>query len=257
MPNPKRKQFLLIVIIFTMISPLVIQPSSPEILMQEGILESPQNQSILSQSEGDFIWHYDCSNMTDFVEVVNNTWALNNNPLPQNVVNGTLESSGTYIHPTDFGTGTDFYGPLYYTELASPINIMNFREIRATMEIDSATGLEGGMICVILNDQNNVPIIGMTVVDGWSADLASLPDASWTYGNGSQTNIGLSSDSRIFGQYNETLRVWLNATGVYCELPQINEYKLIDIHMIDQCCLQNYCGNVNCYMTDHDRYRNC
>jgi len=227
-----RKLFLTLIVLMMFLSSTDQTSYSEFEVGLEATETTPDNIHVQSESLGDFSWHHDCSNMTDFVEVVNNTWALTNDPNPQNVVNGTLESSGTYVHPTDFGTGTDYFGPLYYVELASPISIMNFVEIRATMEIDSTLASEGGMICVILNDQNNVPIIGMTITDGWSGSHAGLPDASWTYGNGSQINI----DSGIWspGQYSETMRVWLNTTGVYCEFPQIGEYKLVDLAMIDK-----------------------
>ncbi|MHA1936297.1 MAG: hypothetical protein ACW97A_13560, partial [Candidatus Thorarchaeota archaeon] len=68
-------------------------------------------------------WYHDGSNMTSFSDQTDNTWALEEGPVEHNVVNGVLESSGTYIYASDFGTSTLYYGPLYSYELTNYVNL--------------------------------------------------------------------------------------------------------------------------------------
>jgi len=62
-------------------------------------------------------WHHDCSNLTGFVQQSDNSWALMDEYDTHNVAAGALASSGSYIYPTAFGSGVDWYGPFYSRNL--------------------------------------------------------------------------------------------------------------------------------------------
>ncbi|MGD9395196.1 MAG: hypothetical protein PVJ05_02090, partial [Candidatus Thorarchaeota archaeon] len=181
------------------------------------------------KSDSVYKWHHDCSNLTAFTPQSDNSWALYSNTEGQmNVVPGSLMSSGSYIYPTDMGSGSMVHGPLYSYELSSLIPLEEFREFKASIEVSTSSINQLGGIYVALNDQENTPIVGLLVWDAWSDANATIPEGFWMFSNRSIIRLGYGRPHRIDGGYNETLRVWKNVTGLYTDLPLNGIYKFMD-----------------------------
>jgi hypothetical protein len=193
----------------------------------------PKDGALLAESPGLETWHHDCSNMTSFANQTDNTWALDEGPTEHNVVNGDLESTGSYIYPTDLASGDDWHGPLYYYELENQRSLSDFIELRAAMEIGSTAENELARLDIILNDQNHAPIMGFSVHDGWAGDDAILPEAYWMFANGSFIRINEGYENSVQSTYNESLRAWQNSTGFFVNLPQVGAFKLVDQDQVD------------------------
>ncbi len=77
-------------------------------------------------------WYHDCSNLTDFDGVGNDTWFAE---FGYNV-SGTMNSNDSYFYADDYGAGSFGHGPLRYHTLSTPIRVSQFISLDAELELE-------------------------------------------------------------------------------------------------------------------------
>jgi hypothetical protein len=186
-------------------------------------LKKPINQ--VGISEVSDVWHHDCSNMTAFDGVGDDTWLWEHSTPDLLTTLGTLNSSGQYIYSPDLGTppvDRCWFGPMRYHSLATPFQFSRFRTLDVEFEINpnGQAGATGG-IFVALHDESGKPIIRVQVRDPFAATTDVMPSAVWHFANGTQ--LTPSGGIMVSSPYHQTISIELNATGLYANLPGVGE----------------------------------
>lgn len=192
-----------------------------------GIANQDVSDSTRTIAEESFsgAWHHDCSNLTAFGGLGNDSWAHH---YFINVSFGALVSSGDFINASGTGAGENFHGPLNYHTLSNSFPFSAFNSFEATIEFDAISADRFGWVIVSIHDTANAPIISLMVNDGWTALDRADAGASWTFDNGSRIDSPMKSGDTVQEPYYETIRVHQNTTGVYVDAPRIGVFKLLD-----------------------------
>ncbi|MFW9890283.1 MAG: DUF2341 domain-containing protein, partial [Candidatus Thorarchaeota archaeon] len=171
-------------------------------------------------------WYHGCSNLDGFTGVGDSTWPRY--PTTEVTV-GTLASTGGYIYATDYGTGTDQYGPLRFVTLDYPVEVGRFVSLEAEIEIDSTQINRRGEIAISLHDETNKTIGAVIVHDRWVSQDDVSAFGVWEFSNYSIRSSPTSHPTYATNQsYRDTIRLYQNATGIFVNAPRIGEFKITD-----------------------------
>ena len=176
-------------------------------------------------------WHHDCSNITAFNGIADDSWYSN----PTIHIDGEIASSGSYIYPSDYGTGWDKHGPMQYHSFTSPILMNQLVSFEAELEIDTLVAAEYGSISVMLFDQYNNMSLQVSIGDSWSGENEVTARAAYTFENQSlavTTPTGLYTFS-VEEPYKETLRVIQNSTGLFAFIPRVGNFSLLENDLVE------------------------
>ena len=187
--------------------------------------DSSNNTRPLSDSSSLGTWYHDCSNLTAFSGLGDDSWTHH---YFINVSFGALVSSGDFIDASSTGTGETFHGPLNYHTLSNSFPFSVFSSFEATIEFDAISADRFGWVIVSIHDTTHRPIISLIVNDGWTALDRADAGASWTSDNGSRIDSPMKSGDTVQEPYYETIRALQNSTGVYVVAPRIGVFKLLD-----------------------------
>ncbi|MHA2323330.1 MAG: hypothetical protein ACXACG_16995 [Candidatus Thorarchaeota archaeon] len=170
-------------------------------------------------------WHHDCSNITAFDGVGDDTWLWEHSTPDLLTTLGTLNSSGQYIYSADLGVppvDRCWFGPLRYHSLATPFQFYGFRTLDVEFEINpnGQAGATGG-IFVALHDESGRPIVTVRVRDPFIATTEIYPGAAWHFSNGTMLTPGVGAV--VSSPYHNTITMELNETGLYAILPGAGE----------------------------------
>ena len=77
------------------------------------------------------IWHHDCSNLTAFSDIGNESWFADN----VTEIGGTMNTTGDFFYSNDTGMGPFGHGPFRYHTLAQPFPVSQFVSLQAELEI--------------------------------------------------------------------------------------------------------------------------
>lgn len=176
---------------------------------------------------GTTTWLHDCSNVTAFNGIGDHTWSR---ATSLEVTQGTLSSTSGYIYASDYGTGTDAYGPLHYHTLGVPFQVSQFLSLEAEIEIDSTAVNRRGEITVSLHDETNKTILSLSVHDRWVSQDDVTAFGTWKFSNYTSRVTPNSHPAFAANQlYRESIRIFQNSTGIYFDAPRIGSFKVVDI----------------------------
>ena len=181
------------------------------------------------------VWHHDCSNMTAFDGIGDDTWLWEGSS-PFLASTGTFSSSMGAIYSTDLGPPPSvmdcFFGPIRYHTFTSPFKILQLHQLQVEIEIDPAGIDEAfGGATVYLHDESHAPIVAIRVaVETTNAHPRSI----WFYPNGTE---GYQPSDRSIGYvstpYRDSILLELNSTGVYVTMSVFGCLKVVDIEEVN------------------------
>jgi len=188
-------------------------------------------RGFLAQGGEAATWHHDCSNMTAFDGMGDNSWPAN----PEIEVSfGSMSSSGAYIYPTDVGSGSAHHGPLYYHTLSSTFLLDQFLSLEVEAEIDAISADRGGWMIVSLHDPTNKTIVNLQVIDPWTGINEAKANSKYKFSNDTVMETpGSWPDYSEPAPYHAIVRLVRNSTGLYTELPGITNSCLIEASYIE------------------------
>ncbi|MHA1929846.1 MAG: DUF2341 domain-containing protein [Candidatus Thorarchaeota archaeon] len=208
--------------------------------IQNANIENNQNIDVVneqtrapaaSSSTGTNQWIHDCSNMTAFDGIGNDTWTHTST---LGVSFGALSSAGGYIYASDYGTGTDHFGPLYYHTLSSSFPIDDLNSLKVEVEIDGSNIDRMGKVIVGLHDETGSRIAHVEVGDGWSGLDYAASNALYQFSNGSFIYTPRTYPDYMNQEpHRGTVMIYQNTTGIFTEIPTGFNEKLIDASDIE------------------------
>ena len=179
-------------------------------------------------------WHHDCSNLTAFDGIGNDSWITE----PGYNVSGSMNSSGTYFYADDYGYGGFGHGPLRYHTFSSPIQLAQFISIEAELELDANTtgppvSTQLGNIMVILYDEFEKEVMTIQAAQVWDDGYPTRIEAfaRWRFSNG--TKIEATIDDVQQEPYHDTLRISQNETGLFANFPRFGNYSILANNQIE------------------------
>ena len=211
----------------------ILIPFSNQIAQSDCIIELGDYYP-LSDYTSETAWHHDCSNLTSFDGIGNDSWIVE----PGYNVTGSMNSSGTYFYADDYGYGGSGHGPLRYHTFSSPIRVSQFISLEAELEFDAnntepPVSMQLGNIMVILYDEfeKEVMTIQASQVwdDGYPTRIEAL--ARWRFSNG--TKIEATIDDVQQEPYYDTLKISQNETGLFANFPGFGNYSILASNQIE------------------------
>ena len=170
-------------------------------------------------------WHYDCSNLTDFDGIGDDTWFAD----PGYNVSGTMNTSGSYFYAESYGAGSFGHGPLRYNTLSAPLRVSQFISLEAVLELDedAPSTNQLGHIMVMLYDDNQEEVIAIHARQTWDND--GYPTkveafARWRFSNGTKIEPPVI---KVQEPYHETLKISQNETGIFANFPRIGNFSIL------------------------------
>lgn len=170
-------------------------------------------------------WYHDCSNLTDFDGVGNDSWIVE----PGYNVTGTMNSSGSYFYADDYGFGGFTHGPLRYHNLFSPIRVSQFisLEVELELEVFEEWHSKLGHIMVVLYDDFEKEVMTIHAAQTWDPYPTQIEVfARWRFSN--ETKIETPVDIVQQDPYRDTLKLSQNETGLFASFPGIGNYSILD-----------------------------
>lgn len=171
-------------------------------------------------------WIDDCSDITTFPGRGDDTWPHDS---VVSVVFGSIDCSGNYFYSDDVGSGTGHHGPLYYHALITPINLSQFVELQAEIEISGSSAGLTAWIRIGLHAADNASLLTLQVADSWTGAQAAYANLIYKYDNGTLTETPNSYPEYAASEpYHETFGVLNNETGLCTSFPRIPNQVLLD-----------------------------
>jgi len=169
-------------------------------------------------------WHHDCSNITAFDGVADDSWYGD----PNVHIDGSIASQNGYIYADDYGTGSLSYGPMRYHSFSSPFPLSTFENLSVEFEMDASSATLMGAAAVVLFDQNNDTIIAINVADSWSGYSVAAAYASYDFANGTRVITPYTNPTWTATlPYNEMISVIRNVTGLYAQVPRVGTFFIL------------------------------
>jgi hypothetical protein len=194
--------------------------------------------AMLAQDDEALYWHHDCSNLTAFDGIGDDTW-LWTGAVPMLSSSGMMNSAAGAIYSSDLGTPPSvrcWFGPIRYHTFSSPFNLLQLHQLEVEMEIENG-GVDAacGGAMIMLHNDSHAPIVGIRISDPYSADSNIHPRAIWFYSNGTE---GYQPSDATTGyiytpsSFRDSVQLELNSTGIYVILPVFGYFKVIDAEEI-------------------------
>ena len=201
---------------------------------QSGCIIELENGYAIADYTSETAWHHDCSNLTAFDDIGNDSWITE----PGYNVTGTMNSSGSYFYADDYGMSGFGHGPLRYHTLSSPIPVSQFISLEAELELDvNATehpvSTELGHIMVILYDDFEKEVMTLQASQLWDNGYPTRIEAfaRWRFSNG--TKIETPTDDVQQEPYHDTLKICQNETGLFASFPGFGNFSILAHNQIE------------------------
>lgn len=182
-----------------------------------------QNGHAIADYTSETTWYHDCSNLTAFDGIGNDTWITE----PGYNVSGTMNSSGSYFYADDYGMSGFTHGPLRYHTLSSPIQVSQFISLEVELEVFQDWQSELGQIMVVLYDDFEKEIMTIHTTQTWDPYPTQIEVfARWSFSN--ETKMETPVDIVQHNPYRDTLKINQNETGLFASFPRIGNYSILD-----------------------------
>ncbi len=185
----------------------------------------------LQESKGGVVTVYDdCSDAGEFSGIGDESWAVYTTT---QVTTGSVSSTEGYIYASDYGTGSDKYGPLRYKELAYPFYVDQFVNLSAEIEVDATTTTHRGEIAISLHDETNKTVVSTIVNDRWVSQDDICAFGAWKYSNYTLRNTPNNHPEYASAEpYKQVISVYRNETGIFFNGPLIGTFELAELDQI-------------------------
>jgi hypothetical protein len=181
------------------------------------------------------IWYHDCSNLTAFSGIGNESWFADN----VTAVSGVMNTTGDFFYSNDTGFGEFGHGPFRYHTLAQPFPVSQFVSLQAELEVYSSDiEVVGGVLVYLYDDQlREILAVKAAVLFADSGREQRQPQTRWRYSD--STLVETPTDQPEWEQfatefpYHETLVLSQNETGLFAEIPRSGNYSLLASEAIE------------------------
>jgi hypothetical protein len=235
--------------LFVVVSSALVQTAAPAEMVSDfmgnAILDKPSGSKLPSQSSTR-VWHQDCSNTSAFSGLGSTAWTHTST---LEVSFGSVSASGGYIYASDYGSGSDYHGPLYYHTFADSFPIRDLVSLSMEVEIDGTANDRIGKIIVALHDETTMQIAHVEVGDPWAGSSYAFSNCLYQYSNGDDVYTPLTyPDYTSAEPHRGTVTLLQNSSGMFSEIPSGNNEMVIDAASIETGRNVKY---ISIYITRH------